>query len=72
MTDNEKAIAALKLAIDCILDAAKIAEPMGAPSGVIYAALNSHGMTLNVYDQIVSYLVNAGKIKVQYDCIVLA
>lgn len=72
MTDNEKAIAALKLAVDCILDAAKIAGPMGAPSGVIYTALNSHGMTLNVYEQIVSYLVNTGKIKVQYNCIKLA
>ena len=72
MTDNEKAIAALKLAVDCILDAAKIAGPTGAPSGVVYAALNSHGMTLNVYEQIVSYLVNAGRIKVQYNCIKLA
>jgi hypothetical protein len=72
MTDNEKAIAALKLAVDCILDAAKLAGPTGAPSGVVYAALNAHGMTLNVYEQIIAYLTNAGKIKVHYNCICIA
>ena len=72
MTDNEKAIAALKLAVDCILDAAKIAGPTGAPSGVVYAVLNAHGMTLNVYEQIVAYLTSAGKITVRHNCIRLA
>jgi hypothetical protein len=67
-----KIIAALKLAIDCIIEAAKIAGPVGAPSGVVYAALSEHGMTLTVYEQIVDYLVKSGKIKVEYHCIKLA
>lgn len=59
----------LKLAVDCILDAARKAGPMGAPSGVVYAALSAHGMTLNVYQQIIDYLVSAGRITVENHCI---
>lgn len=59
----------LKLAVDCILDAAREAGPMGAPSGVVYAALSAHGMTLNVYQQIIDALVNAGRITVSNHCI---
>ena len=72
MNPDAKVLAALKLAVDCILDAAKIAGPTGAPSGVVYAAMMEHGMTLTVYEQIVDYLVRAGKITVQYNCIKLA
>ena len=62
----------VKLAVDCILDAASKAGPMGAPSGVVYAALNAHGMTLHVYQQLIDALVNHGKITVEFDCIKLA
>lgn len=37
--------------------------PMGAPSGVIYAALMAHGVTLDVYQGIVGTLVRMGRIQ---------
>jgi len=55
-------VQAIKLAMDCIEEAAR--TPGGAPSGVVYAALSEHGMTLNVYQQILQAMVNAGKVKV--------
>jgi len=57
--------AAIILAVDCILDAAKAAEPLGAPSGVIYAALMAHGMRLATYESLVNALVRAGRITVE-------
>lgn len=68
---NTKVTEALKIAVDCILEAVRVAGPMGAPSGVIYAALSAQGMTLNVYQQIVDYLVSAGRITVENYCIKL-
>lgn len=59
----------LELAVDCIIEAARTAGPMGAPSGVVYAALSAHGMTLNVYQQIIDALVNTGRITVENHCI---
>jgi hypothetical protein len=72
MNQQEKVVAALRLAMDCIEDAARIAGPMGAPSGTVYAALIAHGMTLDVYQQIVDVMVNMGKIKVKGHLIFLA
>ena len=69
---TEQTLKALRLAMDCITDAAKIAGPSGAPSGVVYAALNEHGMTLNVYQQILGAMTRAGKITVEFNCIKLA
>lgn len=63
---------AISLAVECILDAAEEAGPLGAPSGVIYAALSAHGMRLQPYQQIVDALVRAGKIIVEHDCIKLS
>lgn len=69
---DEKTIKALRLAMDCITDAAKVAGQSGAPSGVVYAALSEHGMTLSVYQQIIGAMTRAGKIVVEFDCIKLA
>lgn len=48
---------------DAIVDACKAAGPMGAPSGVIYAALMGHGISLNQYQQLMSGLVRVGKLR---------
>lgn len=69
---NEQILRAIKLAMDCIEEAAKVAGPFGAPSGVVYAALSEHGMTLSVYQQIIGAMTRAGKITVEFDCIKLA
>jgi len=64
--------AAIRLAIDCIMDAARIGGDLGAPSGVIYAAMAAQGMTLDVYQQLVDYLVRKNRITLKYNLIRLA
>jgi hypothetical protein len=72
MTDKDRAIKVLRLTCAAILDAAEHAGPTGAPSGIIYAAMSEFGMTLDMYQQIIAALCDAGKIKVQHDCIRIA
>ena len=66
---NTQQIAAIRLASDCILEAANQAGPMGAPSGVVYAALMVHGMKLATYESLLGALERMGKIIVEHDCI---
>ena len=73
--ERQAKIAALKLAIDCIMDAARegAASPLGgAPSGVVYAALMAHGMSLNAYQSILGILEKRGKIRIQNHLIIPA
>jgi len=72
MTDKERALKVIRLTVAAILDAAEHAGPTGAPSGHVYAVMMQFGMTLDMYQQIITGLVDAGKIKVQHDCITLA
>ena len=53
---------ALKQIADGIIAACE-AAPMGAPGGTIYAALMAHGCTLHQYEQIMSGLCKAGKLR---------
>ncbi len=66
-----QALAALKLACACILEAAQAAGPLGAPSGIVYAAMMEHGMTLDVYETILAGLVQAGRITAEHHLIKL-
>jgi len=54
-----------KMAALCtiIVEAVKDMGPMGAPSGPMYAALMSTGITLDQYQTIMDGLVAAGKLK---------
>ena len=70
--DQQKILDAIRLVVECILEAATETGPMGAPSGVVYAALNAHGIQLHHYQQIVDALVRQGKITVEHDCIRIA
>ena len=63
----EQIIEAISLAMECIEDAARAAGPAGAPSGVVFAALQAHGMRLTTYQQILTALVNAGRITIDAD-----
>ena len=69
--DRTEIVETLKVAVSCILDAARDGGELGSPSGVIFAVLSAHGMSLNNYQQIVSSLVQAGRITVENDCIIL-
>jgi len=68
---NEQQLAAIRLAVECIEDAARIAGPLGAPSGVVYAALSGAGMRLETYQSLLDSLVRLGRITVSGHCIKL-
>ena len=53
-------INALRAIADAIVEAVKAAEPIGAPGGVIYAALMAGGCTLAQYESIMSAMVRSG------------
>ncbi len=61
-------IKALKAVADAIIETVQIAGPLGVPGGHIYAALMTHGMTLEQYEQIMSGLVHAGKLRKSGEC----
>ena len=50
----------LRMVADAIIDAVKAAGPLGAPAGVLYAALMGHGCTLSQFEQIMGGMVRAG------------
>lgn len=66
MTDEQKQ--ALKSIAMAIIDTVKKAGSLGAPSGVLYAALMAQGCTLSQYQKIMGGLVNAGYLSLQGDC----
>lgn len=49
-----------------VLEAAD--DPMGAPGGAIYAAMQSHGATLNQYQSFMSGLTGQGMLIQDGDC----
>jgi hypothetical protein len=53
-------ITAIRYVAKAITDTVKEAEPIGAPGGVIYAALSAQGCTLRQYEGIMGGLVRAG------------
>ena len=53
-------ISALRDIADAIVEAVKSVGPMGAPGGVIYAALMASGCTLAQYESIMSAMVRSG------------
>lgn len=60
---KDQAAAAIRAIADAIIEAVKVAGPMGAPGGTIYAALMAHGITLSQYEQFMAALVGAGKLR---------
>jgi len=61
LTDKQRE--ALRLVVAATLDAVKAAMPIGAPGGVIYAALMGQGCTLNQYTSLMAALVRNGKLR---------
>lgn len=55
-------IKALRLVCDAVIDAVRAAGSLGAPGGVIYAALMGQGCTLSQFESLMSGLVRAGKL----------
>lgn len=46
-----------------IVESVKEAGELGAPSGIVYAALSAHGMSLDTYYQFIGVLVKLGKLR---------
>jgi hypothetical protein len=60
--DPAKLAAAIRIACECIIDAAAAGGTTGTPTGPLYAALMAHGMKLETFNSIISALTQAGKI----------
>lgn len=55
--------AAMKYIVSATLDAIRAAGPSGAPGGVMYAAMMTHGCTLQQFQSLMNALVKAGKVR---------
>jgi hypothetical protein len=58
----------LKVILEAILESVKIAGPIGAPGGHIYAALMAVGFTFDQYNQIMSGMVKSGYLTKKGEC----
>lgn len=63
LTEHDRMMLALRAIADAIVEGVKAAGELGAPSGHIYAALMSYGLSLDQYYSFVRVLVGAGKIR---------
>lgn len=54
-----------------VLEVIRDAGSMGAPSGVLYAALMSHGCTLSQYQSLMAPLERRGFVRLDADCYTL-
>jgi hypothetical protein len=64
-TDQLKALKALG---DAIIESVRLAGPLGAPGGHLYAALMAHGIDLDQFNQIMSGLCKAGMLQKRGEC----
>lgn len=62
--DRAAQLAVLKMVTDAILDTVRESEPLGAPSGILYYACMSAGISLETFQAIMDAMVEAGKLKV--------
>ena len=61
---SNRQITAIQMLADAIIEAVKAGGPLGAPGGVLYAALMDK-MTADQFAQFMSALVGAGKLRKQ-------
>jgi hypothetical protein len=69
MTNTDQVITAIRAAANVIEETAREAGPIGAPSGLVYAALSAQGMTLDTYTQILGAMELWGRIRLSGDVI---
>lgn len=55
--------AALRAIVEAVTEAVAAAGSLGAPGGVIYAALMGHGCSLSQYESLMGAMVRAGKLR---------
>jgi hypothetical protein len=60
--------AALMTVVSAVLEAVKAAGPLGAPGGVLYAALMAQGCTLQQFESLMGAMVRAGRLVKKGEC----
>lgn len=63
MPNAQRQVAALRMILDAVVESVSEAGELGAPGGVVYAALMAHGVTLQQYEGIMGALVRAGRLR---------
>jgi len=66
MTAEQRA--ALKAICDAIIETVKATGPLGAPGGLLYAALMAHGCTLEQFQNLMNGLVAAKMLTKRSEC----
>lgn len=69
MADNGEVVRALQALAEMIEEAAREAGPMGVPSGVVFLALQSAGVSLATYQALLAALERAGRVRVSGDLV---
>ena len=59
---------ALNTVVKAVLETIREMGKDGAPSGVLFAALQTQGCTLNQFQSLMGALERAGKVALKYDC----
>jgi hypothetical protein len=59
-TEKQKAV---WMILETIIDSVREAGSLGAPGGVLYAALMAHGCTLEQFEAIMAALVRTGRLR---------
>ena len=59
-TTQREAVSAL---VNATLDGIKAAGDMGAPAGVLYAALSAHGCRLSQFESLIGALIRLGRVR---------
>ena len=59
---------ALRHIVSAVVETIRESGPLGAPSGVLYAALMAQGCTLNQFESLMGALVRARAVRKQGEC----
>lgn len=65
---NREQLTALGAVLGAIRGTIAECGPMGAPGGVLYAALMGHGCTLSQFESIMGALVRSGRVRKVGEC----
>jgi hypothetical protein len=65
MTDTERAERAFLALVNMIVETVEETGDDGTPEGILYAALMGYGVSLAVFNRIISAAVEVGKIRKQ-------
>lgn len=63
---------ALRRIVAAVVDAVREAGPLGAPGGILYAALMTQGCTLSQFESLMAALCRTGKLEKRGECYHLA